>query len=417
MQNKKFTKSVALQLLCIFPIVKSILKLVLENWVTNIGSNVIIFGLMMFLIICSGSFIFKMVNVKEILFFCIWTIILLINVFLLEKEKDAYLYLTLSTMIKCYPMYFIGKAIQKKSKTIEKILQACPIVTASIFLFFLFIAGNNIYGNGVIKYSQSLGYSLVMSACIAFFYSLEGKLYQILLAIILLYGILLSGARGPLLCICLAIGFMIINKFAKLSVRNIAIIGISFLIMIVLFINYEAILMFFETTLGENGYNVRSVQLLLSGIFFESGARVALYDAAIKGIIEKPFCGKGIYYSRQYILQYALLSEQKRANGVSTGSYVHNFFLELPLQYGIFIALILIIIFIGLLILNFKICYKDKIKFLIFIMLLARGFFPLLVSGTYVHNEEFYLLIGFMVANIELKRTTKERKYEEKNNS
>ena len=79
---------------------------------------------------------------------------------------------------------------------------------------------------------------------------------------------------------------------------------------------------------------------------------------------------------------------------VHLGTYPHNLFLELLLQYGWVIGLFLCVLLLVLLVK--ALLKKNRPEFVFIVLLLPCGFFKLMVTGSYLNQEPaFYALLGF----------------------
>ena len=126
----------------------------------------------------------------------------------------------------------------------------------------------------------------------------------------------------------------------------------------------------------------RSINKLLSGKFFVSEGRDVLKDTVMEGILKKPLLGYGIAGDRTLI-----------------GIYVHNIVLELLVSYGIPVGICLTGV-IGFLIWR-GYCRADTDQGKNLILLLACAvMIKLMMSGTYLQEELFFLLLGACVGQM-----------------
>ena len=84
------------------------------------------------------------------------------------------------------------------------------------------------------------------------------------------------------------------------------------------------------------------------------------------------------------------------------GFFVHNFFLECLVSYGLLGGTIISIVVVYRLVKGVRCNIEnDKCKFLL--ILICVGFIPLLVSGSYVDNPWFYLMLGYCTQTLRIK--------------
>ena len=140
--------------------------------------------------------------------------------------------------------------------------------------------------------------------------------------------------------------------------------------------------------------NTRILDKLTEGELLSSSGRNNYYDFVIDYIKSHPLIGSGMINDRAIIANALSVPAED-----AYGAYPHNFFLELLMQFGIVIGSVIIIAFLGLLIYTlfgkFKSSYKEYL-----IMFLFIGFVPLMVSGSYITFQGFYVLLGLMAATL-----------------
>lgn len=341
------------------------------------------------LLVLSVPALLRTVQKWDFIAFFAWASLLLVNVLLLRREQEEYLARLVEVFLKCFPLYFIGKAAANYTEDgIIKYLQWLVVLSSIGYVAMLLQSGLD-YGNKT--YSQYMGYTLLPLACIALCFSFKGKLIQILFAVLLLYGVVASGARGPLLSLLLVGVIYVVGKMNNFSGKRIAWLTVIGLIVAVICINLETILESMLAFFESNGISVRVLNSLLEGTFAEGSGREQLYEISVQGSLDHPL-GVGIFHDRQHILKLSGIVDSS-----SAGYYSHNLFLEWFLQFGIVIGGILSTLFLVLTFKAFRISRKNETSFLCLAVLFGVGLFPLMVSESYVEWTHFYLLMGYMV--------------------
>lgn len=104
----------------------------------------------------------------------------------------------------------------------------------------------------------------------------------------------------------------------------------------------------------------------------------------IDNILNNNLWGHGIFGDRYFL----------------DGTYAHNIFLEVWLDFGIILGT-LVLLFLIVFITKTFLRSNDKKLFLLFFSL---GFMPLLVSGSYLISIMFSILIGFLIMSNKQKK-------------
>lgn len=234
-----------------------------------------------------------------------------------------------------------------------------------ILYMYFFLTGKLLLNEGF--YSMSFGYSMLFPVLFLLY---TRKTVFAFVALILSIVILLLGSRGPLITIVLFVIFQKIFLSKRKDKVYFLIIGAFLLFFLFpIFIEYVSL----------QNIESRTLNLLLSGetISHDSG-RNLLYNIAIKKIVDNPFWGYGVFADRIYC----------------GGIYCHNLFLELFIDFGCVIP-ILIILFA---LLKFIHLYRhldiEELQLVLLFSLLA--IIPLLVSGSYLIDFRFSLFMGYM---------------------
>lgn len=378
----------AIQNLFAFLFAKDLIQIML-NMVIPLGiTRTLIYSIELILILIAWRRIQFTITKTNLLFFFFWTIYLFFSALLLKSERGMYIILILNNVIPCLPLYFIGKLVPKQDARIITSMRLVPAATAFSYVMYYMMSQG--YGN--IAYSQWLGYALLPSCCIAFGLFINSDFFQAPFMVILLWGVLASGARGPLVCVIFAVVLFILGKADLRSFKWWGLILICTSLGVGVYSYYKELLYFLIQMFNEMNISTRTLNALLTNSFIESSGRNALIGGVWKGIRSNPF-GLGIFRDRQFLRPYL------RDAMTSEGTYAHNFFLECFLQYGVIFGSVIIVVFIWLMVRCFINVKNNKEQFLCFVVLVASGFFPLLVSGSYLQWENFYMLMGYFAAS------------------
>ena len=83
---------------------------------------------------------------------------------------------------------------------------------------------------------------------------------------------------------------------------------------------------------------------------------------------------------------------------VFTGWYAHNIFLELIVQFGIFIGGFLCVFLVYIVISSLRKARAEMQILSILLLFICTGLIKLLISGSYLIEPYFFLLLGFAIS-------------------
>ena len=158
----------------------------------------------------------------------------------------------------------------------------------------------------------------------------------------------------------------------------------------IIFGNLIEILIEFARDLASDlGLSTRVLDKYQSGTFAVSDGRVDIREKVMAALAEEPILGLGIYGDRH----------------VAGGQYAHNVFVEILAHYGYLIGAIFLICLAVLLLRALRFVHKKKESDSLLILLLLLGCnLKLFVSGTYIAEPFFFLLIGYAASLVRRKR-------------
>lgn len=232
----------------------------------------------------------------------------------------------------------------------------CLIYGATAFLGSYTLGANY-------DYNQGYGYMLLFPIIVLFY---QKKWYSLLFSVILFVLLLLYGGRGPLLAILLFFAFVLVKQ------KRFVLIGI----LVALYFVGIPIL---ASTAKSLGISSRMLELMVTGEMGQDNGRDAISEEIERGIQQNPY-GWGLFGDRV----------------ITDGTnYAHNFILEVQAEFGLYIGILVLIIF-GFEIIRrfFKLKGGDQDMFTLF---LCACFVPMLFSGSYLTSTNFALFIGVML--------------------
>lgn len=203
------------------------------------------------------------------------------------------------------------------------------------------------------------------------------KVFDLLLVLISFIILVIFGSRGPIFALIIyLILFLFLFSSAK---RKFMYTLLLILVGIMLFSYIPNTLNFFYNMGLSLGVESKLLSLITQNdVFFDNG-RFELFETTWNLIIASPLTGKGVFSDRYFL----------------NNTYPHNLLFELLLNYGLILGSVIVIgIIYGITksLLSKNVVYKELILFL-FIL----GFVPLLFSGSFWTQKEFFALLGFSI--------------------
>lgn len=269
----------------------------------------------------------------------------------------------------CIPMGYLAYAVYNKQILYNVMLKASYYMTALISLVFFF---NWFSSPGT--YNMSFSYALLYPLLFHLdALSRKRDIVHLILSTYQILLILLYGSRGAVLCFSIFIIIKIVLS-TKSTVRKTAIVGLGGLTVILFYVNFEAIGNSVLRAMSQNGYYSRTLNSFFNGSILQSSGRDSIRDKALDMIMRKPWTGWGMGGEIDLL-----------------GTYPHNLFIEVLLNFGILMGGIACILVVANVIRVFFL-HDGILQSLLFIYLCA-GFIPLLLSSTYLKQYEFFIFL------------------------
>ena len=332
-------------------------------------------------IVFALPYIIQHVRAQDLFFYFVPVLIVCLT-YLLYSVNEEYINENLWRMLGiAIPLYYLGLSynhdICKKDLFWFSLL---GVVAMSAYQIYYINSGRI-----VTQDNMNAAYNVLPSILFLGYWAFERKRlgYWILfiLSTVLLF---IFGTRGPLLAVAVFITFEIVARLiiSKASVkRYILFFVIVILIFAVLSTNLIIEFMeFLSQCFEEIGFSTRIFDMFIEGELSYSSGRDKLSEQIVAAIGEKPILGYGIFGDRV----------------ITGGSYVHNIFLELWCDFGIFIGTAVMIALIVLIVKALK-CSKDGTVFYFILMLISLVFTKLMLSGSYLTEQYLFFLIGLSV--------------------
>ncbi|MGM9987346.1 MAG: O-antigen ligase family protein [Bacillaceae bacterium] len=277
--------------------------------------------------------------------------------------------------VVCIPAFLNIKLINDEQLQIRIMVLFSWVVFLTGALYFLLYSELILHED---TYSMSYSYYMLFSSLTFLYVSFEKRRFLYIFPFIAsMVLILIIGSRGAVIS-----GIMYFLVIVFLSNKSRIARLFSLIIVIAFVANTRRIVEIIAKIFNEIGYDSRSIELLATGEFisYDSGRR-GIYADAVELIRFHPFAGNGVGADIRML-----------------GQYTHNFFLDVFVHFGIVLGGIIVILVVCLMIIAF-INSKSKSLFFLYFFL---GFFPLMVSGTYITSITFWMFLGYCISRINI---------------
>lgn len=325
-------------------------------------------------------------SIKVVLFLIALFLIYVLS-FMVSTNHSVFEEATRVIFLWCIPYFILSVGISDYDDLMKKLQWSSLIIMLFEYLrtFTLSFSTET--------YSQELGYDALVPFIIFWMSFLREKKLLNLLPIIFSFALMLmSGSRGPLLCAILGVtlSYVLLQSFNKKLFVWIIIAGILFSIFSIY--QYELLSWALDVFTGID-VSTRTIEKMLYGELGNDDARDTLRKVATESILRHPFIGLGFLNDRIYIYSHYVMNY----TATVYGSYCHNLFLEVMMQFGLIPGLIILVMFFR------KLCTRVKrVSSLgereLVILFVTIGLFPLFVSRSWLTFHSFYLLMGIMFA-------------------
>ena len=200
--------------------------------------------------------------------------------------------------------------------------------------------------------------------------------------------IIIGGCRGAVVSIAAYVVLeFVLNKKIHIAAKIVFVIAVT-----LLYLNLENLILGLDEILQNFDYDSRTVKLFLEGKIESDSGRSNVFDAAIEVIKDSPIIGRGMAGGSRFLI--------KQLYGVEPyllqHGYSHNLFLELWMEYGVILGTF----FIGWIIVSIIMAYLKNRKTgndIMLYFLLAITLPKLMVTGTYLSEIPFFVLLGLLV--------------------
>jgi len=286
--------------------------------------------------------------------------------------------------IKALPYFFAGILfpidLNEQNDLIEWLykLSLINVITAGLYVVYYIVSGRNF--SGVNGDAMTMAYNLLPSFLLAVLYFTYKKSVLNVLAIVIgSTCLLIYGNRGSILCALCVIVFCVLFA-AKLDKKKQIVIVISSIIFVsVVLLFMESILSSLSLLFERLGFSTRIFDSILTGTISDSNGRDLLLNKCMEYLSNNPFAIKGWYFDRYLLTQYA-----------------HNYFLELFVDYGVFLGTVIAFLILRVGVKSYKCITNIKCAHFVALLIIYVSI-HLFVSSSILLDSSFYLLMGILL--------------------
>lgn len=301
-------------------------------------------------------------------------IIISFNMLFFPSNFQYLLEISFYLLLICMPIFIYYTAIDDKSILLEMLIKSSYYQMMLGIVFFIATDFS------VIRYDMVFSYLILVPVEILLY-----KIYRdfnfidVLLVFAGIMMIIIMGSRGPLLSLVLYWIFLTIKHIrnSKNVVRHFIRSSLFIAVIIIVLMNFDLMIVKLDLVLKNMGFGSRTLRIFLSSSADFSSGRINIYSFIVECIKERPLLGYGLAGDR------VLLG----------GTYPHNFFLEVLVQFGVIIGGLIIILFIYFCIKG-MFNNKDEAETDLALLFFGIGFIQLLVSGSYLTSGNFWLFMS-----------------------
>ena len=369
------------------PMVATLLNVILD---VKYWDSVFIFGIYYLIMLTALYFSFKRIKTKMLLVPFLFLGLGLISFCMFPRNGNFLVsQFFIPFFTESLPLFLITLVINDYNRLYKALRIASIAAIASAFIFVIF----QYEGKYEIDYmSFSYGVTLPVMLMLIFAFD-DKKKIDLFFAFLGFTIIFVVGARGPILGLFAGVLFYFLINF-KLNL-NYTLLLISLVFLIIFFvINFENLIQLLDNFLQQRNISSRTVRLLLHNSIEHDSGRDVLYEKALIAS-QNLFIGNGMAGDRV----------------VLGGTYAHNLFLEIFLEYGFILGTIFTIVLIYNLVRTLFFKNKTIMYYLFFAIFFTTGFIKLQFSSSYTLEPTFYIMLALAMRLASNNKLRMKRKY------
>lgn len=334
----------------------------------------------------------KITNTVMIIIVMMW--LYLFSYVLNPTYSNMYIQSFVLFVTRLLPAYCIGRYFFDWDGALRVMQKFVFVGVLYSFLILLFTDTTaNIYA--------TLAQNLIYPALFVSFISIKNKQWvYFICSSICWIPLLLYGTRVVFVGVLISLFLCAVNS-AKHKIITLSLLMCSVLV----------VLLFFQSNiisyLGEEFSSSRTVQMFKNGSFFDDSNRSVFYSAILNSIQNTPFKMYGFLGDRIFLSSCLGVIDPNDVESM----FSHNVVLELIMNFGILIGLLIslcaiITLFRGFFLSFTPHSYKYNIICNVFLMLFGPVIVTMFVSSSYLNDYTIWLLFGLAINIIKTEKNT-----------
>lgn len=371
----------------------TLVRSVIEN--TRGLDSLFLWGLLALLVVYSLPSVRNSLRAADVFAFCIIACGFIFSWFAGKDRYGLFAEVVQDILFRCIPAYLLAISIRDYKYAASKMRYVAHVLVVIKLIDMIQSGAGGIFADTARTafYSQFFGY-VVLPAASILIASLFRRMNVVdaLFLLVAVAMIFLSGARGPLLCVLGGVALMVVLKLRQNKKMAVLVIAGLLLVSVGLYAYWNQIiggLLNFAQTIG---FSTRSLNRIVDGTLLNDQWRNNASALAFDYITSNPIIGSGLLNDRIYLYETGQLA----FTYAPRGAYPHNIFLEFMMQYGLVLGLALGIALLSML-WRSLFYFEDEDAIAVLFVTICTGFFPLLMSASYVNHQYFYAMMGVMV--------------------
>ena len=340
--------------------------------------DVLVFIVLTFAFIKAKTIWQRKIRPIDIGFYFICVIVTFVSITFAPDSAEPIKDLIVPYILQVLTFYFVGLLIDIEKQKAYIYWGSILSILFQFFYFFFFLqrisGGVDLKGDLIVPATYTLPHVLV----VLWYMFQKPNILNISLSVVSVVLLVSFANRGSILA---AILFIVVYFFFLTPRKK------SRVVKALMIIAAVGVTIFFDQIMDSlfgftesYGMSTSIMDRMASGEIVDSNGRDFIYASALKYLSSEGLLGGGMGIDR-----------------VVLGTYAHNFVLELLMDFGIFFGGIIVVGIFILIIRSFIKTQSLEVKAFIAV-LCGRGLIHMLLSGSYIEDGHFFLLIGFCVA-------------------
>ena len=284
---------------------------------------------------------------------------------------------------RLWPAYYIGRYTENWNSLSKSILYFSPI--AFVYAVSLFVLPDLASGEAYATIASNLAFVSMIALFASLYFK---KIIFLPITVTCLIPVFFYGTRAFFLGVIVSLMLAyIINGNNVSKSKRILLIALFILVCFMFFVAGDAIFNQLYRWFPDS----RTLQMMALGNFMDDSNRSWFYQRLINHLTENPFSMRGLIGDRIFLSNSSATTEEILSN------FSHNCMLELCMNFGLPIGVILNIYFITKIISTIKSSFQiQNIVNYVYVLVLGAGFVDMMVSASYMGSYIPWFLFGLV---------------------